>query len=458
MQIHLVWFRRDLRVHDLPALAEACREADRVVPLFVFDPALLRGRFRSAARTRWMLGALAALDAELTRRGGRLVTRTGDPAQVVTEVARETGASVVHVSDDVTAFARRRDDRVEAALAQDGVALRRHEGPWVADLDEVLTGDGRPYSVFSPFLRRWKAQHRRPLEDAPAEVRLPSKVRVGRMPTLAALGFEDPGPRAEEPEPGEAGGRHAAERWIDRALEGYARTRNALSVDSSRLSVHLRFGTVSPLWLEDRVLRAGAGDTFRSELAWRDFYAAVQRHFPWTARTEFQERPRDLEWVDDPGLADAWRAGRTGYPVVDAAMRQLHAMGWMHNRARMIVGSFLTKDLGQDWRIGEAHFMEHLLDGDVGSNNGGWQWIASTGTDPAPYFQRMFNPMAQQEKFDPDGTYVRRWLPELAEVPDEHLATPWTWIGFGTLDYPEPVVDHADARRRAIERYRAAGS
>ena len=204
---------------------------------------------------------------------------------------------------------------------------------------------------------------------------------------------------------------------------------------------------------------------YRSELAWRDFYGAVLLHHPEAARMEFQERYRGtLAWDDDPGALAAWKAGETGYPVVDAAMRQLRVMGWMHNRARMIVASFLVKDLHLDWRLGEAHFMEHLLDGDVGSNNGGWQWVASTGTDPAPYFQRLFNPTRQQERFDPDGRYVRRWIPELSDVPDAKLGEPWTMsddeqrqadciIG---KDYPAPIVDHAAERRVAMERYRAA--
>jgi deoxyribodipyrimidine photo-lyase len=438
MSTAVVWFRRDLRIRDLPALATACREHDRVVPLVVFDPKLLGGRFRSANRTQWMLDALGVLDASLRERGGRLVLRHGDVRAEVVGVARQVGASVVHCSDDVTAFARRRDGAVEAALGAAGIALRRHPGVWIADLDALRTQQGRPYTVYSPFYRRWKAQERRRIERAPSSVPMPPGVDAGRLPTLRELGFEeDARELVDRPEPGEAAGRRAAERWIRASLSEYAETRNDLAVDPSRLSVYLRYGCVSPLWLESKVL--DQDETFRGELAWRDFYAAVQLHFPWTAKLEFQERYRELEWDADDELVAAWKEGRTGYPVVDAAMRQLVAMGWMHNRARMIVGSFLTKDLQQDWRIGEAHFMHHLLDGDVPSNNGGWQWIASTGTDPAPYFQRLFNPTTQAEKFDPDGEYVRRWCPDV-----------------GTDAYPEPIVDHAAARRRAIERYRAA--
>ena len=432
----VVWFRRDLRVRDLPALAHACREHERVVPLFVLHPALLGGRFRSHARTAWMLGCLEALDGELRARGGRLVLRRGRPQSEVRRVAAEVGARSVHVSDDVTGFARARDQDVAQALASDGVELVRHPGLYVADLPAIRTTAGGPYTVYSPFLRAWKAQERRPIERAPQEIAMP-RIAAGRLPSLRALGFDGSPPRLEEcPEPGEEAARRAARSWVaGQGLARYAQRRNELAEPTSRLSAYLRFGCLSALKLERAV--------------------AARR----------VARYRGLEWDADRELLAAWREGRTGFPVVDAAMRQLAATGWMHNRARMIVGSFLTKDLQQDWREGERHFMAHLLDGDVPNNNGGWQWIASTGTDPAPYFQRLFNPMTQQRRFDADGRYVRRWCPELRRVPDNRLAEPWTMtddeqraagcrIG---RDYPEPIVDHATARRRAIERYRAAG-
>jgi deoxyribodipyrimidine photo-lyase len=459
----VVWFRRDLRVRDLPALAHACREHERVVPLFVFDPGLLGGRFRSAGRTAWMLECLEALDGELRARGGRLVVRHGRPRTEVRRVAAEVGARAVHVSDDVTGFARARDARVEEALGRDGVALVRHPGLYVADLTALRTTTGGPYTVYSPFLKAWKAQERRPVERAPREIAM-AQIAAGPIPTLRALGFDGRPPALEErPEAGEEAARRAARAWVDGAgLAGYARRRNELAVPTSRLSAYLRFGCLSPLSLE-RAAATRRAARYRDQLAWRDFFGAVQLHFPHAAHVELQERFRALEWDADRELLAAWREGRTGFPIVDAAMRQLAATGWMHNRARMIVGSFLTKDLQQDWREGERHFMAHLLDGDVPNNNGGWQWIASTGVDPKPYFQRLFNPMTQQRRFDPDGRYVRRWCPELARVPDDKLPEPWTMtddeqeaagcrIG---RDYPEPVVDHAAARRRAIERYRA---
>ena len=461
----VVWFRRDLRVRDLPALAYACREHERVVALFVFDPALLGGRFRSHARTAWLLGCLEALDGELRARGGRLVLRHGCPETEVRRVAADVGADTVHVSDDVTGFARARDARVEQALGRDAVKLVRHPGLYVADLPAIRTAAGGPYTVYSPFLRAWKEQERRPVERAPHEIAMP-RIAAGRLPSLRGLGFGGALPQLEDaPAPGEEAARRAARTWVQgQGLARYAQRRNELAEPTSRLSAYLRFGCLSPLKLERAVVARGSARC-RDQLAWRDFFGAVQLHFPHTARVEYQERYRSLEWDTDQELLAAWREGRTGFPVVDAAMRQLAATGWMHNRARMIVGSFLTKDLQQDWREGERHFMAHLLDGDVPNNNGGWQWIASTGVDPKPYFQRLFNPMTQQRRFDADGRYVRRWCPELARVPDDRLAEPWTMSDeeqeaagcFIGRDYPEPVVDHAAARRRAIERYRAVG-
>jgi deoxyribodipyrimidine photo-lyase len=384
----------------------------------------------------------------------------------VPRAAEEVGARIVHVSGETTGFSRRRDDRVEEALGH--AELRRHPGLTIADLETLLTRQDTPYTVFSPFRRAWLTQRRRPVLNAPSSIQLPRGASVGRIPSLQTLGFDEAPRLVDRPPASEAEAQRAATRWVRGRISSYDRDRNTLADDSSRLSVHLRFGTLSPRWLEERVVAAGGtgATTFRSELAWRDFYASVLLHFPGTAREEFQERYRSLPWEHDDKALQAWKDGMTGYPVVDAAMRQLRGMGWMHNRARMIVASFLTKDLHVDWREGEAHFMEHLLDGDVASNNGGWQWVASTGTDPAPYFQRLFNPTLQQRRFDPDGRYVRRWVPELAGVPDESLAEPWTLSEAAQQragcvigrDYPAPIVDHASERRRAIELYRSVGS
>ncbi len=463
MSTAVVWFRRDLRVHDLPALAEAAVEHDRVVPLFVLDPAILRGRWRSGPRIAFMLGCLRALDAELRARGSGLVVREGPTAEEVPALAREAGADVVLCTDDCTPFGRRRDERVAAA----GVTLERRPGLFIVEPAELRTKQDRPYTVYGPYRRAWGRAYRRPVLPAPdALPPLPPGLRTGRLPTLEGLGLTDERTEPGAFPPGEPAARERAAAWVAGPVRDYHERRDQMAGGSSRLSPYLRFGALSALELAEDVAAVGGEgpETFLGELAWRDFYAMVLLHFPDNAKLEMQEKYRGtLFWSSDDELFRAWCEGRTGYPLVDAGMRQLRAEGFVHNRARMVVGSFLTKDLHRDWRDGEAWFMRWLLDGDPASNNGGWQWIASTGTDPAPFFQRMFNPSLQQERFDPDGTYVRRWLPELARVPDARLARPWTMsaqeqeaagcaIG---RDYPAPLVDHATERRRAMERYRA---
>jgi len=451
MSTAVVWFRRDLRVHDHPPLAAALREHDRVVPLFVLDPRLIGGRFRSANRTRYLLDCLKALDGELRDRGGRLVVRRGTFEDVVPAVAAEAGAEAVYAAGDVSPYARRRDARVGAR-----VDLRLGPGLFISRLGELKTKAGTPFAVFSPFRRAWEAQPRRDVLPAPAEVPVPSRVRSDGIPALEALGFDGPAPALEDrPEPGEAAALAAMERWARSGVQDYAATRNVLAEPTSRMSQYLHFGCLSPLRLEQRVAAAGGegARTYRRELAWRDFYAYVLLFHSRVPRNAYREEMDRLEWSGDADALEAWKAGRTGYPLVDAGMRQLAACGWLHNRARMVVASFLTKDLHIDWRAGEAHFMAHLIDGDVGSNNGGWQWVAGTGTDPQDY-TRVFNPTLQQQRFDPDGRYVRRWVPELAEVPDVHLATP-SELDPPPAGYPAPIVDHAAERRRAIEAYRA---
>ncbi len=463
----VMWFRRDLRVRDLPALAGAA-EADRIVPVFVFDDRLLKtGRFPSANRTTFMLGCLEELDATLRERGAQLVIRHGRPENEIPKLATEVGAEDVFWTADSSPWSRQRDQQVIDALASDDIRAHPSPGAFVADdPSNILTGQGTPYTVFSPFARTWMGLDRREAAPSPRKLTMPSGVRVGRLPSLADLGVADEPDLAFEP--GEEAGRQAAAAFLRSRVADYDDMRNHAAGGTSRISPYLRWGCVSPLQLERRAAdHGGAGaDTYRTELAWRDFYAAVLMHFPYVIKQEFQERYRDLEWARRSQKLDAWKEGRTGFPFVDAGMRQLLAEGWMHNRLRMVVGSFLTKDLHLDWRIGEAHFMEHLVDGDMAANNGGWQWIASVGTDPKPYFQRLFNPVRQQEKFDANGDYVRHWVPELADVPLEKLTKPWAMSdeeqsASGCVigeDYPEPIVDHAEERRVAQDRYRAVGS
>jgi deoxyribodipyrimidine photo-lyase len=454
----IVWFRRDLRVHDHPALTAAHREADRIVPVFVLDPRLLEaGRFPSANRAWFMLSSLRELRGALRDRGGELYVRTGRPERELPALARETGADAVYFASDVSPFAMARDRRVEAAL--DGVEVRRQPGNFVADVGVPRTGDGRPYTVFSPFWRAWRELPRRTVHGAPRELRVPSGLASGRIPAA-------PAPEAADPlTPGEAAARERLTRWLAGGVERYADRHDRLAGGTSRLSPYLHFGCLSARETEERALAKGGkgAEAFVRQLAWRDFYAHVLLHHPGNATGAFREQFDALEWEDDAEGLDAWREGRTGFPVVDAGMRQLLREGWMHNRARLIVASFLTKDLHVDWRAGEAHFMRHLLCGDEAQNNGNWQWITSIGVDPAPYFRRLYNPMAQQRRHDPDGAYVRHWCPELRDVPLAKLAEPWSMSdaeqeAAGCVigrDYPAPIVDHAHERERAIARYRA---
>ncbi|MBJ7470025.1 MAG: deoxyribodipyrimidine photo-lyase [Solirubrobacteraceae bacterium] len=467
----ILWYRRDLRVHDLPALAAALSDgADAgVVPVFCFDDALLHGRFASARRTWFLLQTLQALDARWHELGGRVWWRRGNPAQELADVVRLTGATAVHASEDFSAFARARDERVARQLSDVGAELTLHPGVAISsDLGALRTKAGKPHIVFTPFSKVWGAQERRELVKTPTQLHTPPGKR-GALPSLEDLGF-DPADAAVEdpPQAGEVAGVAAAKSWSQQGLAEYEERRSDLAAVTSRLSAHLHYGSVSPLLVERMTLdQPGPGSqTYRSELAWRDFYLQVLLQFPYVARQEFQEKYRALSWEDDPEALERWKAGQTGYPVVDAAMRELAATGFMHNRARMIVASFLTKDLHLNWREGERWFMQQLLDGDLASNNGGWQWTASTGTDPAPYFRRMFNPTLQQQKFDTSGRYVRRWCPELAQVPAKRLAEPWKMSPaeqrqagciIGT-DYPEPMVDHAEERRHAVERYQAVSA
>lgn len=452
----LLWFRRDLRLHDHPALVAALREADRVVPVFVFDDGLLGGRWPSPNRAWFMRESVAALSADLAARGAALRVLRGRPAEAIPALAREVGASAVFVTRDATPYGLARDRAVAAALGD--VPLHAKRGLYVHEPDEVRGAAGGGLTVYGAFRRAWEALPRRAIHDAPARIPGPTGARPDPVPDLGA-----PTARRELlPEPGEAAARARLGRWLAARVERYAEDRNRLDLDgTSRISQDLRFGLLSPAEVVERAEGAGDGRrVFVSEVAWREFYAHVLWHHPRVRHEEFLRQFAGLPWRDDPDGLAAWAEGRTGYPVVDAAMRQLRGSGFVHNRARMIAASFLTKDLLVDWRSGEAEFMRHLVDGDLASNNGGWQWTASVGTDPQPYF-RVFNPVLQGQRFDPTGAYVRTWVPELARVPDAYLHEPWMMPAsvqeaagcrIGT-DYPAPLVEHAAARDRALAAY-----
>jgi deoxyribodipyrimidine photo-lyase len=464
----IVWFRRDLRLHDHPALREALAGHDEVVPLFCLDDRLLRGRHASGPRTQFLLESLEDLDGSLRSCGGRLVLRRGPAERVLPELAEEVGAEAVYFTRDVGPFARSRDRGAVEALRAAGVETHARPGVTVVDYTgDLQTNDGRPYTVFSPFHRRWLAEPRRGVLPAPRKLKLPTGVDGDRMPKLGDLGLEQ---EVEDPvRGGEAEARRRLTNFMRGPVERYRTGQDTLADDAtSRLSAYLHLGCVSPREVESKLPGGGDGpQAFRRQLCWRDFYHQVLLTNPRNAHEEHQSRYRGtLPWPGDDELFDAWREGRTGYPLVDAGMRQLWREGFMHNRARLVTASFLTKELGIDWRRGEQHFMRLLLDGDEANNNGNWQWVTSVGVDPAPYFRRIFNPARHMERFDPDGRYVRRYVPELEKVPDRYLAEPWEMPGdvqeaYSCVigrDYPAPVVDRKAAREDAIERYRAAAA
>ena len=446
MTTAVLWFRRDLRLADHPALLAARAEADDVVPLFVLDD-VLRGT-SGAPRLAFLYRCLRELEE---RTDGRLRVLRGRPEDVVPRVAREVAATGVHISSDHAPYGRERDERVRAALGE--VPLVATGSPYGVTPGLLLKADGSPFRVYSPYARAWQARGLHSPAPTPRTVPWTD----GGLPSDGVPPDPDLGPVVLP----EAGERAATARWTAFLRDGaasYGATRNAPALDgTSSMSAYLKYGCVHPRTLHAALDGTVGGGKLAGELVWRDFYADVLWHSPESARTELQPRMAHLEYDEGP-LADArferWATGTTGYPIVDAGMRQLLGEAWMHNRVRMIVGSFLTKDLHLHWRRGTRHFMQHLRDGDLASNAHGWQWIAGTGTDPSPYF-RVFNPVKQGRDHDPDGEYIRRWVPELRDLRAREVHEPWLRPGGPPPGYPEPVVDHAEERREALRRYAA---
>ena len=449
----VVWFRRDLRVRDQATFLAAADAARHGLALFVLDPALLGPS--GAPRRTVLYRCLRSLDESLD---GRLLVVRGDPADVVPRVAAAVDAAQVHVAADHGPYGRTRDEAVEKALAGDGRALVRTGSPYAVAPGRVTKPDGTPYRVFTPFSRAWQRHG----------WRAPADTDAGTVAWIDP-GDKDGGPRRvtipdDDRVPGDlppAGEDAALQRWqefLADDVSGYKRMRDRPDKPgTSRMSVHLKYGAVHPrTLLADLAGHSGDGAaTVRTELAWREFYADVLWHHPESARENFDRRYDALPWDSGPEADahfEAWAQGRTGFPIVDAGMRQLRETAWMHNRVRMIVASFLVKDLHLHWTRGARHFMRYLADGDLASNQHGWQWAAGTGTDAAPFF-RVFNPVAQGERFDPDGDYVRRFVPELRDVPGAAVHRPWELPDGPPNGYPRPIVDHAEERRAALARF-----
>lgn len=461
------WIRRDLRLTDNPALHSALAAAEEVIPLFILDPKLLDSSYVGSRRIAFMFDGLRAIDEDLRDRGSRLIVRRGVPAEVLQKFALETGACAIYAQQDYSPYAKARDARAEG-----DVRITYTGGLAIREPGSVLKADGDPYTVFTPYKKMWlsfPSITRGDILPAPKFISTPSNIDSLKIPS------ETVGPKAIV-QAGEAAAKARLRDFVSGSspkIYAYKADRDRPDLDgTSLLSPALRFGMLSPRLAALAAFEAvdnadttedrKGADTWLSELIWRDFYIGILGQFEHVRSGSFRPVYDQIQWRNDPDDFDAWCAGQTGYPFVDAAMRQLAEIGWMHNRARMVVASFLVKDLLIDWRWGERWFMQQLLDGDPASNNGGWQWSAGTGTDAAPYF-RIFNPTLQSIKFDPDGKYIHKWVPELRNVTGKKLHEPSKLSAADQKeagctigeDYPNQIVNHSWARDRTLEAYKA---
>ena len=467
----LHWFRRDLRLADNKALAAALAGSTRVYCAFVFDTDILdRLVHRADRRVEFILRSIAELAAALEAQGGGLIVLHGPAKDEIPRLARRLRVDCVFANRDYEPAAIARDTAVEKALNADGIAFVRAKDQVVFQQDELLSGSGRPYTVYSAYRNAWlKRLPEADLEPAPSELGhhrfapdpgpLQGSTSNGRLPSLHELGFADTNLLQVGVEPGAKGAERALRAFLPR-MHAYQEARNHPAEDGvSYLSVHLRFGTVSIRRLVSEALReVGNGSrTWLGELIWRDFYFSILYLFPHVVGHAFKRELEHLPFTNRKERFDAWCDGRTGYPLVDAGMRQLNQTGYMHNRLRMLTASFLVKDLQVDWRWGERYFAEHLNDYDLAANNGGWQWSASTGNDAQPWF-RIFNPVLQSKRFDPEGRFIHRYLPELEGCDSKHIHEPWkaSEPASGSGGYPPPIVDHLAARQETLRMFEAA--
>jgi deoxyribodipyrimidine photo-lyase len=438
----LVLFTCDLRVGDQPALAAAVRDAERVLPAFVLDDALLAGGGAAPNRIAFLLDSLRDLDGALRERGARLVVRRGEIVAETLRLVRESRAQALYLSGDVSAYAHSRERRLAQACAHERVDLRVFDGVTVVAPGAIVPAGGDHYRVFTPYWRAWRGVPRRTPLPAPRRVAMPRGVERARLPLLTELTRARCSP--ELLAGGESAGRKRLERWLRTGLAEYDARHDDLAGDATaRLSPYLHFGCLSASAVLARSEDRPGGEAFARQLCWRDFYhqvLAARPDFPYA-----DYRPRGKRWRRSARLAEAWRRGLTGYPIVDAGMRQLEREGFMHNRARLITASLLTKTMRIDWRIGAEHFASLLLDGDLACNTGNWQWVAGTGNDTRP--NRVLNPLRQARRFDPEGDYVRRYVPELAAIAGRAVHEPWRLPAEKRrrLDYPSPVIDYGAA-------------
>ena len=456
------WFRRDLRVADNTSLWHASRSGLPVIPLHILSSWKFHHHWTGPNRQHFLCGCLASLDANLRTLGGRLILREGDPVTALESLLRESRAIALHTNADPDPHGRAVEARIREMTRTLGIECHFHADVTLHTPNEVLTQSGQPYRVYTPYSRNWLALPKPAPLGKPENLRTPETLASLPLPDLSRWGWQTPA--AILPDPGERAARQRLRFAIEQRISHYAERRDNPALDAtSRLSQDLRLGLLSPRTVFHRAqtLRENANpaarasiDTFIRELAWREFYFAILHHFPNVLDEEFNPDWRGLPWDEPDTRFDAWCQGRTGFPLVDAGMRELLATGFMHNRLRMITAMFLTKDLHMDWKLGESWFMRQLVDGEIASNNGGWQWSAGTGADAAPYF-RIQNPWTQTARHDPDGTYIRRWIPELAKVEAKRFQAPPTDGRPLAPDYPLPIIDHKTERDLTLARFQA---
>ena len=455
------WFRRDLRLSDNTALNAALAAHDSVVPAYVLSTWKAAHRWTGPGRQRFLCEALASLQAGLSKAGGRLVVRAGDAVEELSALVRETGATAIYANRDPDPFGQEVEARLAARARELGVNLHLCKDAALHERDEVLTGGASPFRVFTPYSRAWAKLDKASPGQTVARISVPSTVASLPLPGLAHWGLE---PDATSiPPASEAAAAARLERFLEAAVVQYAAQRDLPAVEgTSRISQDLRFGLLSIRTVYARVAerlrelgpeRGRSVQIYINELCWREFYFQVLWHAPHVLAQEYGAAYRGLPWSHDPAALERWCQGQTGFPIVDAGMRQLLSTGFMHNRVRMITAMFLTKDLHQDWRAGEQWFMQRLLDGEIASNNGGWQWSAGTGTDAAPYF-RIQNPWTQSERFDPQAAYIKHWVPELRDVPAARLHQPPSPGLRFHRDYPLPMVEHGRERLASLQLYK----